>query len=139
VGEKLSEQHVQAALRDACELLRLQLSFALLAPMLESPPRYRLYVQGIDAGAVKRLAGELQSGLEENPYYRHAVQGGQLAPLDIAVLDPRGPSGWSIYERQCLARGQKAGNIKPAVLDSGTHWPAMFEALVEKRFEMKPV
>lgn len=122
VGEKLSEGHVQAVLArlfgDAPP------RFVLLVPVLGPPPRYRLYVQGgCQDGA---LAGRLQAGLEESPYYRHAVAAGQLAEAEVRWLDEAGEPGWAVYERQCLARGQRAGDIKPAALGLWTGWDGWF-------------
>jgi len=71
----------------------------------------------------------LEAGLQENPYYRYAVQLGQLAPVDIHVLAPNAVPAWRIYERHCLARGQRAGNIKPAVLDAWSGWADEFRVL----------
>jgi hypothetical protein len=125
VGEKLSEAHVQASLSAVTQQLNLQPTFLLLVPVLDSPPHYRLYIQGVPADAQRLLASHLQQRLEENPYYRHAIAFEQLAPLDAVLLDPSVPA-WTLYERHCLARGQRAGDIKPAVLDRWTLWPDVF-------------
>jgi hypothetical protein len=65
----------------------------------------------------------------ENPYYRHAVAAGQLAPVEVTALDPAGNSAWRLYERRCLAEGQKCGSIKPTALDRRTGWPEVFTCL----------
>jgi hypothetical protein len=44
------------------------------------------------------LCNELQAGLEENLYYRHAVAVRQLAPVEVGILDPQGESAWLVYE-----------------------------------------
>jgi GH3 auxin-responsive promoter len=131
VGEKLAEPHVRAALERAFMVQQLVPTFALLVPVLEPLPHYRLYVQGIDVRACILLQARLQAGLEENPYYRNAVQLGQLAPVEIHVLAPDTVPAWRIYERHCLARGQRAGNIKPALLDAWPGWPDEFAVLQE--------
>ena len=125
VGEKLSEAHVQASLDDVTRQLSLRPTFLLLAPLLDSPPHYRLYVQGVSVDALPLLTSRFHERLQENPYYRHAIAFEQLAPLDAVLLKPSA-AAWSLYERQCLARGQRAGNIKPAVLDRWTGWPEIF-------------
>jgi GH3 auxin-responsive promoter len=127
VGEKLAEAHVQTVLDRLFAAARQQPSFALLVPVLGRPPRYRLYVQGPVCDPARLTAG-IQTGLEENPYYRHAVAFGQLAPAELCVLGSDGPPAWSIYERQRLQRGQRCGAIKPAALDAWTGWPELFEA-----------
>ena len=73
----------------------------------------------------RRIASHLETRLAENPYYQHAREFQQLGPLDVAILNTN-VSAWSLYEEQCLRQGQRAGNIKPAVLDRGTHWAEVF-------------
>jgi len=97
-----------------------------------SPPgHYRLYLQGANLADARTLhlslASAVQTGLEENPYYRHAVQMRQLSQFEVRILDASSPPGRLIYERGCLARGQKAGNIKPTTLDVWTGWPSVFD------------
>jgi hypothetical protein len=128
VGEKLAEPHVRAVLDRAFLARRLAPRFALLVPVEGRPARYRLYVQLDGAAPPPGLEADLEAGLGENPYYRHAVRLGQLAPAEVRALDPAGEPGWLVYERRCLARGQKAGDIKPAALDPWTGWPAAFVA-----------
>jgi len=125
VGEKLAESHVRAVL----ERLALPAGFALLVPVLDRPPRYRLYVQGPELADCVTLATRLQAGLEENPYYRHAVAIGQLAPVEVACLAPQGEPAWRIVERRRLALGQKVGSIKPVALDGWPGWPREFAGL----------
>ncbi len=131
VGEKLAETHVRAVLDRLFAAAGLQPRFALLAPAPGRPPRYRLYVQGPPGDAAPRLTAGLQRGLEDNPYYRHAVAFGQLAPAEVHLLDPDGPPAWTIYERRCLDRRQRCGGVKPAALDAWTGWPELFEAVYQ--------
>jgi hypothetical protein len=126
VGEKLAEPHVRAVLDRIFSQQGLAPRFALLVPVEGRPARYRLYLQGPGWIDDSVLTGSLEAGLAENPHYRYAVGLGQLAPVEIALLDPRGEPGWRAYERGCLARGQRAGNIKPAALDAWTGWPTVF-------------
>jgi hypothetical protein len=131
VGEKLAEPHVRAVLDRLPAFRKLCPGFALLVPVAARPPRYRLYLQG-PAGttpSLVELRAELQQGLEENPYYRHAVAVGQLAPVEVALLDPAGESAWQLYAQRRVAAGQKCGDIKPAVLDRRPGWPAIFARL----------
>jgi hypothetical protein len=133
VGEKLAEPHVRSVLARVPTLRQLAPHFVLLVPVLEQRPRYRLYLQGPAPSAadlLPQLCRQLQAGLEENPYYRHAVALGQLAPVEAVLLDPEAESAYTLFERRALERGQKSGNIKPAVLDSWTGWPQRFAPLV---------
>jgi hypothetical protein len=131
VGEKLAEEHVRRVLERIPSLVSLIPRFQLLVPVLGRPPRYRLYLQasGNSRGDTEAIRAALQGGLEQNPYYRHAVAVGQLAPAEVALLDSKEPA-WMIYERRCLQRGQKCGGIKPVVLDRGTEWPVCFAPLL---------
>jgi hypothetical protein len=133
VGEKLAEPHVRAVLDRLLAAQALQPRFALLVPILDRPARYRLYIQGPgitdDSTLLDPLRQGLEDGLQENPYYRHAVAAGQLVPVEVTVLDPDGDSAWLLYERRCLKEGQRCGNIKPMALDPRTGWPEVFADL----------
>ena len=133
VGEKLAEPHVRAVLNRLIAAQSLQPRFVLLVPILDRPARYRLYIQAPGITSSSPLLGPLRKGLEdglmENPYYRHAVAAGQLAPAEVTALDSRGSSAWLLYEQRCLEEGQKCGNIKPMALDRRVGWPDVFACL----------
>jgi hypothetical protein len=120
VGEKLSEPHVREVLNRAFAAHGITPRFSLLVPAEGRPPRYRLYLQGSELSGMPELpssmARAVQAGLEKNPYYRHAIQLCQLSPVEVCILDASSKPGWLIYERQCLARAMKAGDIKPTAL-----------------------
>jgi hypothetical protein len=126
VGEKLSEPHVRRVLERLFAARGLSPRFALLVPVPGRPARYRLYLQGPGLPPAADLGADLQQGLEENPHYRYAVRLGQLGPAEVAILDPHGEPAAALYERRCLSRGQRAGNIKPTSLDGWTGWPEVF-------------
>ena len=133
VGEKLAEAHVRAVLSRLLDMNGLAPTFVLVVPVVDRPPRYRLYVQApaLNGGTfvAKDWAVCLETGFCENPHYAYARQLEQLAPAEVVALDSRGRLGWEVYERQCLIRGMRAGNIKPMALDSWTGWPAVFDSL----------
>ena len=122
VGEKLAEPHVRKVLDNAFAAANLTAQFAMLVPVDARIPHYRLLVQHCNrptgTALLASLAASVQVGLEQNPYYRHAVCLGQLAPVDVRVLDEASPPAWSQYEQSCVARGQKPGDVKPTVLGS---------------------
>ena len=130
VGEKLSEPHVREVLERVFHEQGISPCFSLIVPVAAQPPRYRLFVQG--GGLVETsesfacIASAVQAGLEENPYYRHAIEFGQLSRLEVCMMDEAGKPGWTVYEERCLARGQKAGDIKPTALDSRDGWSDAF-------------
>ena len=134
VGEKLAEPHVRLAVDRSLAECGLEPRFSLLTPIAERPVRYRFYLQ-LAAGAkihptmIDQLQRLLEARLAENPHYRYAVGLGQLAPVEIRLLDAHGEPAWQVYQRRCLARGQKAGNIKPVALDTWDGWPAVFRPL----------
>lgn len=134
VGEKLSEPHVRNSIDAAFRECGLHARFAMLTPAAGRPPRYRLYLQipagtELDSSAIDRFQHSLEIHLAESPHYRYAVGLGQLAAVEIRMLDARGEPAWHIYQRRCLERGQKAGNIKPVALDTSPGWEAAFERL----------
>jgi hypothetical protein len=130
VGEKLAEPHVRAVLDRVFAAHDVSPRFALLVPVEGRPAHYRLYLQApAPPPHPGTLATALQVGLEENPHYAYAVRLGQLGPVEVQCLDPEGVPAWSLYEQRALARGQKAGVIKPTALDSWPGWPEVFGEL----------
>jgi hypothetical protein len=130
VGEKLSEPHVRQVLHRIFSSTDLSPTFALVVPVEGTPPRYRLYLEGLKeqhgSPTAVSLVKSLEDGLRENPYYRYAVSLGQLAPAEVNLLDDASPSGRARYERRCLELGQKLGDIKPTTLDSRPGWAEVF-------------
>ena len=120
VGEKLTEPHVREVIDRALTCVGETARFALLAPADDPPARYRLYIQlcnsSSDRNRLVALELAVESGLAENPHYRYAVGLGQLAPVEVCLLDTDGPSAHEILEQLCIARGQKIGNVKPVAL-----------------------
>ena len=133
VGEKLAEPFVRGLLLRSGRLRRLRPIFMMLVPIRAVPPRYRLYLQAESIAwlspELEDLCDELQASLGENPYYRQAVGMGQLAPMELTILDPEGESAWQLFERHCLELGRKLGDIKPAALDRWAGWQEVFASL----------
>jgi hypothetical protein len=131
VGEKLGEPFVRAAIERALDNVGARARFAMLVPVLERPPRYRLYVQVASRESTRPtdLAEILQAELEANPHYRYAVQLRQLGTVEVAWLDDREPAE-RVVERRLLAKGKVAGGIKPAALDAWTGWPELFQPMI---------
>lgn len=136
VGEKLHEHHVQEVLQRVFEKYRLVPRFAMMVPLSGAESGYRLYIQEDQVEHWKAmchaLARDIESGLCENPYYCHAIQLGQLRPLVVRILETDFEEVWQTYERTCLARGRKPGEIKPSVLDPWTGWCHEFERFLSK-------
>jgi len=105
VGEKLSEEQVDALLR----LLLPPDSFALLVPVATAkPPYYRLVTDLRDSSLAARLDKALLSAYR----YREARDLGQLGPPEISVLaDAR-----RVVHDFLIADGMLAGDIKDTAL-----------------------
>lgn len=137
-GEKLSDAFVQRTLDQALRVCGVAARFALVVPVEGRPPHYRLYLQTEDAApprpVAQRLVDTLQTALAENPHYRYAVELGQLAPAELAVLDASGPAAWAVFEQRRIEQGQKPGDIKPTALDAWPGWPPRFAPLVRAAY-----
>ena len=122
-GEKLSEALVARVLDEAMGGVRAE--FALVAPWMERPPRYVLHVESAAAAAdLTRLGGRVEEGLAANPHYAYCRRLGQLGPLGVFRVT-RG--GAAAHLAACVARGQKPGSVKCAVLERADRWELAFE------------
>ena len=138
-----SETHLQEVLHRVLTGRGIVPQLSLVAPVAGPRPCYRLYLQADDFGQLRgastQIAGDVEAGLRENPYYRHAVEFGQLGPLEVRVLDGDREQVWRVYERICLARGQKPGEIKPSVLDAWSGWSVEFDLAFQNDRRRCPV
>lgn len=126
VGEKLHERHVRHSIEAALAELEMSLQFALLAPTRGPPARYRLYVeckQTCGESVWKRLATILETKLRSNPQYRIAINARQLSPLEICLIEG---NAWNRFQQASVQNGQRAGDIKPTMLDPSTDWDDVF-------------
>jgi hypothetical protein len=108
-------------------------SFLLLTPA-PGKPHYRLYLQGPGIHLGLALSGfeqQFHDELRRNPYYRLAIELRQLVPVEIHLIDESGKPGWNIYQEYCRKRGQKLGQIKPAVLEARPDCAAHFDRELE--------
>ena len=137
VGEKVSENLVRVALERTFAEIGLTPRFAMMVPVDEGKRGYRLYVQGRNGDLSRAKLAIMRARVEEiltgNPYYDHALRLSQLRKLEVHALSSSAESAWGVYERECLRRGQKLGDIKPVVLHRGFDWPRFFEPLTEIR------
>lgn len=143
VGEKLHEQHVRDAISRSCESLALDPAFAMLIPVhaeasdLHAAPGYRaiLVIRNLKPSAAelktleRELAGRIEQQLCGNSQYRFAIGLGQLRKLDAWILRTSPEQTWSVYESECRRRGQKSGDIKPAVIARGAGWHDVFKKI----------
>jgi hypothetical protein len=143
VGEKLHEQHVREAISQSCEWLRLEPAFAMLIPIhaeasdLHAASGYRaiLVIRNLKCTAAeletveRQMAEKIEQQLCDNSQYRYALGLGQLRKLDAWILPTSPEQAWSVYESECRRRGQKSGDIKPAVIAKGAGWDSAFRAI----------
>lgn len=121
-GEKLAEAMVARVLDAA--LAGVSSGFSLLAPWLESPPRYVLHLEsGAPDEALVEAAARVEAGLAANPHYAYARRLGQLAPVAAFRI---ASGGAAAHLAACVARGQKPGSVKCAVLERASTWETAF-------------
>lgn len=119
-GEKLSPGFVGEALDAATA--GLAPAFALVAPRADGPG-YALYLEA-DAGpaAWAAAAAALEAALRRQPHYDYCRRLGQLEPVVARPVR----DGAARYEAALVARGRKAGEIKPPGLHAGAFWGEVF-------------
>jgi hypothetical protein len=135
-GEKLHEIHVARVLSTAFSRNGVIPSFAMLAcDTCGDVPGYVLYVEASASDdRLCAIAAAVENGLDENYHYRYARRLGQLGPLRVlAARDAE-----SAYLAACVARGQRAGDIKPAALDARDGWTAKFDGRFVERLRAIP-
>lgn len=133
-GEKLDGRFVAQAIVEASRQFAAALRFRLLVadlgadPAGHAPGYVLVFVADPQPGAGShldpdRLAADLDEALCANPHYRLCRFLGQLRPLRAVAVDP---PAIDAYFHWRTSRGQKLGDIKPAVIDSGA---GLLEAL----------
>lgn len=123
-GEKLCAGEVERALDRAQAEAGARPRFAMLAPDLEArPARYRLFVE-LPGGDPARFAAAVDAALLANHHYRYAREIGQLDPVEACGVE----DGAARYQAALMARGVRAGDIKPTPLDSRGFWVEVFGA-----------
>jgi len=122
-GEKLNPHAIAAALGYAERAAGGPLAFALLAPVADDPPHYCLYAEGTDDATLGVICEAVERKLCEGHGYRYARAIGQLAQLrGVRVRD-----GAARYILARTRAGQRAGDVKPAYLDTRLDWRSVFE------------
>jgi hypothetical protein len=124
-GEKLHEVQAARIIDAAFTARRVTPSFAMLACDTSGDvPRYVLYVEAAapedDLGGI---AAAIERALDENFHYRYARRLGQLGPLRVFAARNAEAS----YLAACMARGQRAGDVKHVALDRRDGWTPQFE------------
>lgn len=121
-GEKLTAGRVGAVLDEALAACGVASTFAMLAPEDVSPPRYVLYLEAAPGVPPETVARAVEEGLSRGHHYAYCRRLGQLGPVEAAAV--RGAA--LRYERALVARGMRAGDIKPTPLHPGGFWREAF-------------
>lgn len=127
-GEKLDARFVADAIQQVVRPFANELRFRLLVAEVEADhrgdtPQYVFVFVAEHLPDLESLARELEEALCANPHYRLCRFLGQLRPLRVYAAAAPAIDAYFAWRR---ARGQKLGNIKPAVIDSG---PGLLAAL----------
>ena len=129
-GEKLAEAHIGLILRQLFADILPAPVFMMLAPNSEQPPTgYTLFLAGASrplASELDALATVLDHLLRENVHYDYCRRLGQLHQAEIYWISDA-QHAMQVYQRVCLSRGQRLGDIKSAVLDRDSGWQAYFD------------
>lgn len=125
-GEKLADSFVNELLDRVLAIEGLEAAFVMLAPRMDSPPRYVLYFEPatiVDDARIAGLVRRVDEALAENPHYAYCRSLGQLGPLEVFWVTS---GGQAAYLQSAVLRGQKPGSIKAASLRSETDWSEVF-------------
>ena len=124
-GEKLHEVQAARIIESAFTARRVTPSFAMLACDTSGDvPHYVLYVEAAASeGDLGGIAAAIDRALDENFHYRYARRLGQLGPLRAFAARNAEAS----YLAACMARGQRAGDVKYVALDRRDGWTPQFE------------
>lgn len=124
-GEKLAPGQVAAAIASAAAETGVEPGFAILAPVQgeDGAPRgYRLFAETKDPVSLARLALALEEALRTGYHYDHCRRLEQLEPVSARRVE----RGWARYEAALVARGVRAGDIKPSALRREAWWDEVF-------------
>ena len=114
-GEKVSEQQVDAALTG------MPARFLLVAC---EGTAYTMFVESsLSNSELEDWGAKLESVLCENVHYRYCRELGQLKPVRVIRVFGHGRN---LYLAACHLRGQRLGDIKPALLQRTGGWTQVF-------------
>jgi hypothetical protein len=125
-GEKLNAVHVGRVITDALADCDIASQFAILACESENaPPAYTLFLEAAKAtpDSLRALGRAIEVGLQENFHYRYCRELGQLGAARVFRIEG---GAMESYLSTCMARGQRAGDIKPMVLHKDGGWAQVF-------------
>jgi len=124
-GEKLHEIFAAEAVRGILGKHGIEPRFAMLAPK-RSGDGYILFMQteAVDV-RTNDLGNELDAALRTSFHYDYCRRLGQLHPCSILHIDPTVDAA-TRYLQNCVALGQRLGDIKPTMLHPFRGWTDVF-------------
>lgn len=127
-GEKLQGVFVTNVVRRTLAQQGLTPRFFLLAPAKDgvSNTGYALFLETESIPDPGRLVRDLENGLAESFHYGHCRRLGQLAQARVFQIDHDSERAETVFEREMISRGLKAGDIKPLPLDCKSGWEHRF-------------
>ena len=113
-GEKLTEEFCRTIVEDAAREFGLR-SVPFLAPEWGTPPRYLVFVEGGDTGAIARW---VDRRIRRSYHYDYCRTLGQLGPIEGVPVE----NVTRRYLRGCESLGQRAGTAKSLGLRREEGW-----------------
>lgn len=112
-GEKLHESFVCAVIQKLMRQHQLCPNLTLLAPNLDVPPHYVLYLSDLQL-IPESFPNDLDQALCQNPHYDYARRLGQLGPARLQTVPAELLDSMSMDQ----SGGAPMGHIKPRVLSA---------------------
>ena len=132
-GEKLNEHFVAVVLDDLMSAYQVTPLFAMLAPNdSDDSFNYTLYLElpfnQRDSKNMNSFAMTLDQKLRQNFHYDYCRKLGQLAAVDIFLIDQ---GAREAYLFACGEQGQRLGHIKPSSLQKTVGWDKYFSRSID--------
>ena len=108
VGEKFSEKHALEILKQLHNDLRLTTAFGFHPYKTAQGAGYELLVSSLNDGNL--IVGEVEHLMKMNPYYKQAIDLGQLLPLKVNNLGEKG--SLKVFNYYCQTKQIKEGDAK---------------------------
>ncbi len=122
-GEKLDAQVVGRAIGEAAKRNAAGWRFAMLAPELDTPPGYQLYLEGDGPDeAAEAMARDVETALLQGAHYAYCRKLGQIREVRAVLVG----GGIRALERRRAEEGGRLGELKPSPLDRRSGWQPYF-------------
>ncbi len=134
-GEKLHEVFVSSVLGNVFARHRLKTRFVLIAPNVERPPHYTIFIEtDVPSDEILLVCDDVEIELLGSHHYAYCRRLGQLGPLQVFRIAANGAQD---YIRRYSVAGQRMGSIKPAVLSRHGDWSQWFKGKFVDRIALE--